>query len=215
MSPRTIIMSLAALLVLSLGLPETAGAQANAAAPQADALAWRLVADVQWERARVVRYADEVEGPVEAEPAPTFRSGSTAPTETVAPEPAPLVTLSEIGGAPVPATRPGRAGSWLEVVAPAERDLGLFLAAQAALLVDLAQTLEISRAAEFEETNAVLGERPTDGAVMAYFGSIAAVHAVSYLALEPRWANVVSRAILFVQVPAVDHNARLGVRIAF
>ena len=87
--------------------------------------------------------------------------------------------------------------------------------AQSSLLVDMAQTLEITRSADFEETNPLLGPKPSDGAVVAYFGAIAAAHAASYLALEPRWANLVSRVILFVQVPVIDGNARLGVRIAF
>jgi hypothetical protein len=124
-------------------------------------------------------------------------------------EPRPPLALRE----PFPAPDPGP--SWLAAVAPAERDLGLFLAAQASLFVDMAQTLEIARRDDLLESNRLLGEQPSDGEVLAYFGGLAALHAASYLALPERWANVLSRAVLIIQLPAIDHNARLGVAVRF
>ncbi len=104
---------------------------------------------------------------------------------------------------------------WLAVFAPRDRDLGLFLAAQASLFIDMAQTIEIRRTDGLYETNSVLGRRPRDEAVVAYFGSIAALHAVAYALLPGRWANVVSRGILFIELPAIDNNARVGIRVQF
>ncbi len=113
-----------------------------------------------------------------------------------------------------PAAAPSERG-WLATFAPPERDLGLFLAAQASLLIDMAQTLQIRRTEGLYESNVLLGPQPSDEAVVAYFGSIAALHAVAYAVLPGRWANVFSRGVLFVEVPAIDHNARVGIRVQF
>jgi hypothetical protein len=123
----------------------------------------------------------------------------------------PAVALHE----PFRATAPDPGPSRLSAVVPAERDLGLFLAAQASLFVDMAQTLEIAQRDDLVESNRLLGRQPSDGEVLAYFGGLAALHAASYLALPERWANVLSRAVLFIQIPAIDHNARLGVVVRF
>lgn len=213
---------LAALVTATLGLATPARGEVGV---DQVGSGFRLMADARWDRTLAVRYHAVETDAAPAEPVtPTFRSGSdeAAEPQATALPPLALDTLdrppapSAIIEAEAPLTsRPGPAGSWLEVVAPEERDLGLFLTAQSALLVDMAQTLEINGSVALEESNRLLGEQPSDGAVLAYFGSIAAVHVATYLALDPRWANIVSRAILFVQVPAIDNNARLGVRIAF
>ncbi|HEX7126779.1 MAG TPA: hypothetical protein VF406_13565 [Thermodesulfobacteriota bacterium] len=209
----------AAVVTVSLGLATPAHAEGGAGR---SASGVRLLADARWDPAYTLRFraAEPPAAPAETG-TPTFRSGSL--DAAGAREARQSVALSDRVPTPreyieteVPlASRPGRGDSWAEVVVPAERDVGLFLAAQSALFLDMAQTLEINGSSDFRETNRLLGERPSDGAVLAYFGSIAALHTASFLTLDGRWANVVSRAILFVQVPAVDSNARLGVRISF
>jgi hypothetical protein len=104
---------------------------------------------------------------------------------------------------------------WLAAVAPRTHDVGLLLAAQASLLIDMAQTMEIRRTSGVYESNRLLGERPGDGVVVAYFGSIAALHAAAYAAIPGRWANWLSRGILFVEIPAIDTNSRIGIRVQF
>jgi hypothetical protein len=116
---------------------------------------------------------------------------------------------------PLAAPALDRGPRWFSAVVPAERDLGLFLAAQASLFVDMAQTLEIARHDELVESNHLLGRQPSDGEVLAYFGGAAALHAASYLALPDRWANALSRAVLLIQLPAIDQNARLGIAVRF
>ncbi len=217
---------LAGVLLAATGLPSRALAETGSGSDQtsqlADALA-RFAGDAQWEWALVARY---IEDDVLAEPAvPSFRSGSEGPATAEAPGtadgPGPSLSivrslaLWEAVEAPAPAPAGRGDGGWLDAIAPVDRDLSLFLAAQSTLLLDMAQTLEIARSPSLEETNPLLGERPSDGAVLAYFGSVATAHAATYLLLDGRWANLVSRAILFVQVPAIDHNTRLGVRISF
>lgn len=123
------------------------------------------------------------------------------------------VPTVELGVRGIPPRQPER--GWLAVVAPRERDLGLFLAAQASLLIDMAQTMEIGRMAGVRETNRLLGERPDGGLVAGYFGSVAALHAAVYATLPGRWANWLSRGILFVEVPVIDNNSRVGVRVRF
>ncbi|HEY8369880.1 MAG TPA: hypothetical protein VIM86_11250 [Thermodesulfobacteriota bacterium] len=208
-----------AVVMVSLGLSTPARAWAEA---DRTASGVRLLADTRWDQAYTLRLRAAETPAAPAETAtPTFRSGSI--DASGAPGARQSLVLTDRVWMPreyveaevSPASRPGRGGDWIEVVVPAERDLGLFLAAQSALLLDMAQTLEINGSPDFKETNRLLGERPSDGAVLAYFGSIAALHAASYLTLDGRWANVVSRAVLFVQVPAIDNNARLGVRISF
>ncbi|HWP35229.1 MAG TPA: hypothetical protein VNM66_06505 [Thermodesulfobacteriota bacterium] len=108
-----------------------------------------------------------------------------------------------------------RRAVWLDALVPREKDLGLFLAAQASLLVDMGQTLDIARHAGLEETNPVLGRRPSDGEVVAYFGAAALLATVAYAHLDGRAANLLSRAILAVQLPVIDRNARLGLAVRF
>lgn len=197
-----VVASLAALLVAGPAWGESQAAEGT----------W-LMADARWQRSVAVRYVSAQASP---ETAPvSLRSGTGGDVAVATPDLPRLWLTRSVDTESRLTAAPLAGASVREALLPSRRDLGLFLAAQSTLWVDALQTLEIGGAAEYAETNAILGESPSDGAVIAYFGSVSLAHALTYLTMGPRWANLVSRAILFVQVPAIDNNARLGVRIAF
>lgn len=134
-----------------------------------------------------------------------------------------LLLLVVVIGAGLSSSPPARAAeparlqafSWIEAVVPPEKDLGLFLAAEASLLIDTGQTLDIKRHDGYREMNAILGRHPGDGAVVAYFGSVVVLSTAAYALLPDQWANILSRVILAVELPVIDSNARLGLSVRF
>lgn len=98
---------------------------------------------------------------------------------------------------------------------PRKKSFGLFLVAQATVLIDMAQTLRIDNTPGLRESNPILGEDPSDEKILAFFGARIAFNAFSYYLLPDRWANVLSVLTIVVEVPVIAHNASLGLSVRF
>jgi hypothetical protein len=100
----------------------------------------------------------------------------------------------------------------------------LFVAAQAALTMDALQTMSLKntrhpgiQAWRYESGFArnFIGATPSDGAVLAYFGTIAAAQTALYL-WGPQWlSNSVSGLTLVIEIPVVAGNFSAGVGFSF
>ncbi len=91
----------------------------------------------------------------------------------------------------------------------------LFVAAAAALVVDLGQTIDRGAGAAGPERNPLLGDRPGRGVSYAYFGGLLAAEAATYW-LAPRWVSrTLSAVTLAVELPTIGHNIAVGVRLRF
>jgi hypothetical protein len=77
--------------------------------------------------------------------------------------------------------------------------------------IDMAQTLEIARCPkEYLETNTLLGDHPSQGAVVGYF---LASHALMYLAADAmphKWRKGFLAGGIAVSASFVQNNYRIG-----
>lgn len=91
----------------------------------------------------------------------------------------------------------------------------LFLSAEAALVLDLGQTIDRGAGRAGPERNPLLGDRPGRAVAWAYFGSLLAAEAATWW-LAPRWVSrTVSLVTLAIEVPVVTKNFQVGVRVRF
>ncbi|HWP35123.1 MAG TPA: hypothetical protein VNM66_05955 [Thermodesulfobacteriota bacterium] len=93
--------------------------------------------------------------------------------------------------------------------------VSLFVAAQATVAVDMAQTLRIRDTPGLRETNPLLGPRPADGEILALFGARLAFNTLAYVLLPRPWADALSVVTISIQVPVIIHNANLGLTVRF
>jgi hypothetical protein len=98
-------------------------------------------------------------------------------------------------------------------------DLALEAAFGAALLADWLQTRQIPRTPDapggLEETNPILGRRPSAGRVNGYFAAAGAAH-LAIAALLPRpWRSVWQTTTLGLECLTVRSNLALGLRLTF
>lgn len=100
-------------------------------------------------------------------------------------------------------------------IVPKKKSLGLFLAAQAVLLIDMGQTLDIRNNPEVVEANPLLGREPSRERIYAIFGTRLAINTLAHWLLPDRWANGLSMLNLVVGVPVVASNASLGLSVSF
>ncbi len=98
---------------------------------------------------------------------------------------------------------------------PEKKSLALFLAAQALVIVDMGQTLDIRNHPEVEELNPILGREPSRDRVYAVFGSHLLINTLAYWLLPGRWANGLSMLSITIGIPVVANNASLGLSVAF
>lgn len=98
---------------------------------------------------------------------------------------------------------------------PERKSLGLFLTAQALVIMDMGQTLSIRDHPELEEANPIFGREPSPGRVYAVFGTRLALNTLAYWLLPDRWANTVSMLNVVVGIPVVARNASLGLSFRF
>lgn len=98
---------------------------------------------------------------------------------------------------------------------PEKKSLLLFFAAQALVVADMGQTLNIRKTDGIEEANPLLGREPSEGRVYALFGTRLAINTLAYLVLPDRWANRLSMLTIAIGLPVVAHNASLGLSVSF
>lgn len=107
----------------------------------------------------------------------------------------------------------------LALAAPAARadalDVGLLVAAESSLAVDMLQTLDIKRHPGHFETNPILGRHPSDPAVIGYFAACGAATYLAWRELPRPWRLLLPLAVIAVQVPQVSRNARAGIVVRF
>jgi hypothetical protein len=98
---------------------------------------------------------------------------------------------------------------------PEKKSLLLFVAAQALVVADMGQTLNIRKTDGIEEANPLLGREPSEGRVYTLFGTRLAINTLAYLVLPDRWANRLFMLNIVIGLPVVTHNASLGVSMRF
>lgn len=96
----------------------------------------------------------------------------------------------------------------------------LELAYQAVHVIDLAQTLQISKHPELRESNWFLGEHPRSSKIAVWYAGTAYGHAFVTSALErenaPRWMCRTWQALTIGDaINAVYGNYRLGLKVGF
>lgn len=99
--------------------------------------------------------------------------------------------------------------------APDALTTALFVAAEAALVIDLGQTIDRGAGRAGPERNPLLGDRPGRAVAWGYFGGLMAAEAATYL-WAPRWVSrTVSVVTLGLEIPTVQRNFQVGVRVRF
>lgn len=106
-------------------------------------------------------------------------------------------------------------------------DASLLVAAEAALAVDMLQTLDIKNhpwrswyyqgtvlLQETRESNPLLGPHPSDAKVIAYFAGCGTATYLAWRWLPRPWRTLLPVALLAVEVPLLASNARNGM-VAF
>ncbi|HWE23363.1 MAG TPA: hypothetical protein VG496_05425 [Myxococcales bacterium] len=95
-------------------------------------------------------------------------------------------------------------------------ELGLFVAAETSLTVDMLQTTSAMHAG-LRESNPLLGQHPSDGKIAAYFGGCMLATAAATYLLPDGMQGLPSVLVLMVQVPQIVSNGgvRWGFRLPF
>ncbi len=94
-------------------------------------------------------------------------------------------------------------------------DTAMLIGASVPLAIDWLQTKEITRNPEMTETNPILGEDPSQGAIDGYFvASWAGIAGIAYLLPEDMRAIWLG-GVFMVEVFCVGHNVSAGVTIKF
>lgn len=89
------------------------------------------------------------------------------------------------------------------------------VAANALIVADWNQTLEISSNDKYYETNNILGKYPKKSEVNRYFISCLALYNGVYYILPDKYKTYYSSSIVGLQAYYVAHNYNLGIKVKF
>ncbi|MGZ6124782.1 MAG: hypothetical protein ACXWLR_07470 [Myxococcales bacterium] len=98
---------------------------------------------------------------------------------------------------------------------PAASETALLVGAEALIVVDALQTLDVKNHPDLHEMNALLGPHPTDARILGMSAAAMVGTAVAWYLLPEPWRNVLTGGIVAYEVPNTVKNAMLGCRIAF
>ncbi len=93
---------------------------------------------------------------------------------------------------------------------------GMFVAAEVSLALDMLQTSSAVHAG-LQEKNPLLGPRPSDGKLLAYFGSCMLATAAGTYLLPDSLRPFAPVLVLMLEIPQIAQNAsvRWGLRLPF
>jgi hypothetical protein len=114
----------------------------------------------------------------------------------------------------LPITLPEPEGPWTWK-SPEPHETAMVAAAEALIVVDVLQTLDLKRHSDLSERNALLGSHPSD-AKLVLLGSAAALGTWGgWYLLPPRYRWIVPTVVGLAELFAVVSNQRAGLQIRF
>jgi hypothetical protein len=100
--------------------------------------------------------------------------------------------------------------------APTPLEIGIHVAAQTPLVLDMLTTLDIKNHKGLREGNQLLGEHPNDAKIYAYFGSVFLINTVIWYLLPPVARQMfVDVPIIVIELPFLENNFSAGLQIRF
>jgi hypothetical protein len=87
--------------------------------------------------------------------------------------------------------------------------------ANSLMFVDMLQTVEISKKAQFTESNNILGPRPSEREVYQYFALLAVVNNLIGESLPSDYSDIFYSTASFIHLTAIHQNIQVGVKIKF
>jgi hypothetical protein len=99
--------------------------------------------------------------------------------------------------------------------APATAETALLVAAQALIVADALQTLDVKNHPDLREMNPLLGSHPSDARILGMAAGAMLGTAVAWYLLPSPWRDVLTIGIVGYELPNTIRNAALGCRIGF
>lgn len=96
---------------------------------------------------------------------------------------------------------------------PTPVETTLFIAAEALIVVDTLQSLDIKRHHDLYELNPLLGEHPSDARFIGTSAVVGLAVAAGWWFLPSPWRDVVTVPVIFIEVPNTIRNAYMGLSI--
>lgn len=81
--------------------------------------------------------------------------------------------------------------------------------------IDYFQTMQLADKHNIEETNLILGKRPTALQIQSYFLATAVMHVYVSATLPPKWRRIWQISTSIMEAKVIGNNVALGLRLSF
>lgn len=98
---------------------------------------------------------------------------------------------------------------------PATAETALLIAAEALVVFDALQTLDVKNHPDLHEMNPLLGSHPSDARILGMSAGAMVGTAIGWYLLPSPWRNVLTIGIASYELPNTFRNAALGCRVGF